>query len=430
MGKPEIVSPGGSYEKAIVAAKYWADAVYVWVPFLSLRMRQNKIKDFDLLKKTVDDLHKLGKKAYLTINIFPRNIDIKIIESTIEKIADVWADSVIFSDPWVFVLLKKYFKNKVKYHLSTQTNTLNWMSVKFWYDQGVDRIILARELNIKEILEIKQKVSEIELEAFVHGAMCMTYSGRCLLWEYFAGRDWNKGECSHVCRYKFNVYVEEEKRPWKLLKVEEDETGSFLFSSKDLCTIDHWKELIEAIDAWKIEWRSKSEFYVAATTLAYSHLRDYWWQKRSEEAWEVRRENPVNPVLNPEILNLVYQIPHRQYWDGFLFNDLKKNYPETEEIETTTKTEAWPLPGHKNYVWTLTDENFEKDGKIYYGIAPKTNIFPGDKFDVLDYEDVWKKTKIIDVLNENKEPVEKLTCNFKKAYVCGENLRSWNILVK
>ena len=418
MRKPEIVSPGWSYEKAIVAAKYWADAVYVWVPFLSLRMRQNKIKDFEMLKKTVDDLHKLGKKAYLTINIFPRNLDIKIIESTIEKIAQVWADSVIFSDPGVFVLLKKYFKDKVKYHLSTQTNTLNWMAVKFWYDQWVDRIVLARELNVKEILEIKQKVPEVELEAFVHGAMCMTYSGRCLLGEYFAGRDGNKWECSHVCRYKFNVYVEEEKRPGKLLKVEEDETGSFLFSSKDLCTIDHWKELVEAIDAWKIEWRSKSEFYVAATSLAYSHLRDAYFE------W-------FKP--NKEILDLVYKIPHRQYWDGFLFNDLKKNPPEAEEdcsLQTTTKTEAWPLPGHKLYVWTLTDETLEKDGKTYFAISPKTNIFPNDEFEVLDPAKIWKKTKIIDVLNDKWEKVEKLTCNFKKAYILGENLAPWDILVR
>ncbi len=416
--KPEIVSPWGSYEKAIVAAHYGADAVYVGVPFLSLRMRQNKIVNFDLLKKTIQDLHKLGKKAYLTINIFPRNIDIKVIEATIEQIADTGADSVIFSDPGVFVLLKKYFKDKVKYHLSTQTNTLNWMSVKFWYDQWVNRIVLARELNVKEILEIKQKVPEVELEAFVHWAMCMTYSWRCLLWEYFAWRDWNKWECSHVCRYKFNVYLEEEKRPGKLMKVEEDETGSFLLSSKDLCTIEHGPELVEAIDAWKIEWRSKSEFYVAATTLAYSHLRDAYY-----EGFEPKRE----------ILDLVYKIPHRQYWDWFLFNELKKNPPESEEdcsLQTTTKTEAWPLPGHKEYVWTIKDSFVEIDGKKYYEITPKTNIFPGDEFEALNKEKVWKKVKIFDVLDENKNPVEKLTCNFKKAYILADNVSSWDILVK
>jgi len=413
--KPEIISPGGSYEKAIVAAKYGADAVYVWVPFLSLRMRQNKIKTFDLLKKTIDELHKLWKKAYLTINIFPRNTDIKIIEATIEQIADVNADSVIFSDPGVFVLLKKYFKDKVKYHLSTQTNTLNWMSVKFWYDQWVDRIVLARELNLNEIRQIKEKVPQMELEAFVHGAMCMTYSGRCLLGEYFAWRDWNKWECSHVCRYKFNVYVEEEKRPWKFLKVEEDETGSFLFSSKDLCTIEHWKQLAEVLDCWKIEWRSKSEFYVAATTLAYSHVRDAF-----VEWFEPKKQ----------IIDLVYQIPHREYWDGFLFNDLKKDYPEKEGIETTTKTSAWPLPDHKTYMWLILDETITKNWKKYFAIVPKNNISVNDEFDVLDYENIWWKTKVLDVLNEKQESIDKLTCNDKKGYILADNIKWWDILLR
>ena len=139
-------------------------------------MRQNKIKNFDELKKTIDDLHALGVKAYLTINIFPRNTDIKVIETVIEEIKQLNMDAVIFSDPGVFMTLKKYLGDSVRYHLSTQTNTLNWMAVKFWMDVGVDRIVVARELNIKEIKEIKENVPEAEIEAFVHGAMCMTYS--------------------------------------------------------------------------------------------------------------------------------------------------------------------------------------------------------------------------------------------------------------
>ncbi len=419
MRKPELVVPWWSYEKAIIGAKFWADAVYIWVPFLSLRMRQNKIKDFDLLKKTVDDLHKLGKKAYLTINIFPRNIDIKIIESTIERISDINADSVIFSDPWVFVLLKKYLKNNVKYHLSTQTNTLNWMSVKFWADQWVDRIVLARELNISEIKEIKQKVPNVELEAFVHWAMCMAYSGRCLLWEYFSWRDWNKWECSHVCRYKFNVYLEEEKRPWKLFKVEEDDTGSFILSSKDLCTIEHWKELFEMIDAWKIEWRSKSEFYVGATSLAYSHLIDYY-------SWEINK-------LNKQIINLVYEIPHRQYWDWFLFNNFKKNPPESEEdcsLQTTTKTEAWPIKNHKEYIWLIKDIAFEENKKTYYSIIPKSNIFIWDIFLNITEKGVFNKVEVIDILNNKKEKIKKLDCNTKKAYIAMKNASARSILTK
>ena len=419
MKKPEIVAPGGSYTKAMIAARMWADAVYVWVPFLSLRMRQNKIRNFDELKKTIDDLHALGVKAYLTINIFPRNTDIKVIETVIEEIKQLNMDAVIFSDPGVFTTLKKYLGDSVRYHLSTQTNTLNWMAVKFWMDVGVDRIVVARELNIKEIKEIKENVPEAEIESFVHGAMCMTYSWRCLLGEYFSWRDGNKGECSHVCRYKFNVYLEEEKRPGKFFKVEEDETGSFLLSSKDLCTIEHGEELL-AIDAWKIEWRSKSEFYVWATTKAYSHLRDCL----------------VNKVkADREILDLVYKIPHRQYWDGFLFNDIR-TAPESEEdaqknlVQTTTKTEAWPIEKGKTYIWTTTDEVIEKDGLKYYKIAPKNNIFVKDEYDVLDVSGKFKKVVITGVLWEQAEDVEKLTCNMKQAYIAGDNLDSWNILLK
>jgi len=419
MRKPEIVAPGGSYEKAMIAARMWADAVYVWVPFLSLRMRQNKIKNFDTLKKTIDDLHKLGVKAYLTINIFPRNIDIKVIESVIEEIKKLDMDWVIFSDPGVFMTLKKYLWDRVKYHLSTQTNTLNWMSVKFWYDLWVDRIVVARELSIDEIKEIKANVPEVEIEAFVHGAMCMTYSGRCLLGEYFSWRDGNKGECSHVCRYKFNVYLEEEKRPGKFFKVEEDETGSFLLSSKDLCTIEHRDELL-AIDAWKIEWRSKSEFYVASTVRAYAYLRDCLVEGKEPDR---------------EILDLVYKIPHRQYWDGFLFNDIR-TAPESEEdakkniVQTTTKTGAGPLPEEKTYIWTTTDEVVEKNWVKYFKISPKNNIFVGDEYEVLDNTWKFKTIKIKAILWEEADDVEKLTCNMKKAYIAADNLNEWNVLVR
>ncbi len=419
MKKPEIVAPGGSYEKAIIAARFGADAVYVWVPFLSLRMRQNKIKNFDELKKTIDDLHKLNVKAYLTINIFPRNIDIKVLESVIKEIKQLGMDGVIFSDPGVFTTLKKYLWNSVRYHLSTQTNTLNWMAVKFWHDLGIDRVVVARELSIDEIKEIKEQVPWVEIEAFVHGAMCMTYSGRCLLWEYFSWRNGNKGECSHVCRYKFNMYLEEEKRPWKFFKVEEDETGSFLLSSKDLCTIEHREELL-AIDAWKIEWRSKSEFYVWATTKAYSHLRDCLYKNKN---------------IDKNILDLVYQIPHRQYWDGFLFNSIR-TAPESEQdaqenlIQTTTKTEAWPLNTEKQYIWTTTDEKIEKNWRIYYKFSPKDNIIIRDKYYVLDQKWIWKQVEIDGILWENKEDVDKLNCNMRQAYISWKNLKEWNILTK
>lgn len=196
----------------MVASHYGAEEVYVGVPFTSLRMRQNKIYNFDDLKKTVDDLHKNGSKALLTMNIFPRNTDIKIFEQTVQQIADVGADAIIFSDPGTFHIIKKYMPN-TPLHLSTQSSTMNYAAVQFWKDMGVKRIVFARELNIEEIKEIREKVPEMEIEIFVHGAMCMSYSGRCLLGDYMSGRPGNKGECSHACRFKYKVRLEEERRP-------------------------------------------------------------------------------------------------------------------------------------------------------------------------------------------------------------------------
>ncbi len=411
----EIVSPWGSYKKAMMAAKYGADAVYVGVPFLSLRMRQNKLKDFEILKKTIVDLQSMWKKAYLTINIFPRNTDIKIIDSTIEKISDLWANSVIFSDPGVYNTLKRYMGDKVNYHLSTQTSTLNYEAVKFWYDLWVDRVVLAREVNIKEIVEIKKYVPQVEIEAFVHGAMCMTYSGRCLLGEYFSGRDGNKWECSHVCRYKFKTYIEEERRPGKFIQVDQNENGTYLLSSKDLCTIEHGQELYDYVDAWKIEWRSKSEFYVWAITKAYSHLRD-------------SMANNTDP--NPEILELVNKIPHRYYWDGFLFNNIRTSKPEGEPCEgiiTTTWDTAGPIKT-KQYIWAITNIKMEKDAKTYFQLTPKHNILVGDTLQVLNPSGIEKELVVDSLLSKTGETIERVTCNHPDIWISVEGLEEWSIL--
>jgi U32 family peptidase len=301
-------------------------------------MRQNKILDFTQLKKTVDDLHKNGTKALLTMNIFPRNTDIKIFEQTVKQIADVWADAIIFSDPGTFHIIRKYLP-KTPLHLSTQSSTMNRAAVKFWKDMGVKRIVFARELHIDEIKEIREKVPGIEIEVFVHGAMCMSYSGRCLLGDYMSGRPGNKGECSHACRFKYKVRLEEERRPGKLFQLEGDEDGSHILSSKDLCTIDKLKEILPYVDAIKIEGRSKSEFYVGAIVKAYKHVRDAILAKKK---------------IDPKIANLVNVIPHREYRSGFLFNQLK-DFPEWEvRISDDNKQ--------------MISDNTKKDSKITFDI--------------------------------------------------------------
>ena len=407
MNKPVIVAPGWSYEKAVIASKYWAEDVYIWVPFTSLRMRQNKVKDFDVLKKTINAIHENWSRALLTMNIFPRNSDIKVFESVTEQIADTNPDAIIFSDPGTYNVLRKYFPN-VHMHLSTQTSTLNYESIKFWRDLGVKRIVLARELHIDEIKEIKEKVPDMELEVFIHWAMCMSYSGRCLLGDYMNWRQANKWECSHNCRFKYKVRLEEEKRPGKLFQLEWDENWTHILSSKDLCTIDRLAEIMPYVDAMKIEWRSKSEFYVWAMVKAYKHVRDciVEWKE-----------------IDPEIKWLVEKIPHRPYWDGFLFNKLA-DYPEwevewrenKEEIVTSTNL-ASPGPTFcRNYFWIFGEKFIEKNGKKYFEFTPKEVIERWMKLKYLSCNSFWE-LEILDIVKENGNELESANCNLPKVYI-------------
>ena len=407
MNKPVIVAPGWSYEKAVIASKYWAEDVYIWVPFTSLRMRQNKVKDFDVLKKTINAIHENWSRALLTMNIFPRNSDIKVFESVTEQIADTNPDAIIFSDPGTYNVLRKYFPN-VHMHLSTQTSTLNYESIKFWRDLWVKRIVLARELHIDEIKEIKEKVPEMELEVFIHWAMCMSYSWRCLLWDYMNWRQANKWECSHNCRFKYKVRLEEEKRPWKLFQMEWDENGTHILSSKDLCTIDRLAEILPYIDAMKIEWRSKSEFYVWAMVKAYKHVRDciVEWKE-----------------IDPEIKSLVEKIPHRPYWDWFLFNKLA-DYPEWEVewrdnkeniVTSTNLTSPWPI-FCRNYFWIFGENFIEKNGKKYFEFTPKEVIERWMKLKYLS-ADWFGELKILDIVKENWNELESANCNLPRVYI-------------
>ncbi len=411
MYKPTIVAPGWSYEKAMVASHYWAEEVYVGVPFTSLRMRQNKIYNFDDLKKTVDDLHKNGSKALLTMNIFPRNMDIKIFEETVAQIADVGADAIIFSDPGTFHIIRKYMPN-IPLHLSTQSSTMNYAAVQFWKDMGIKRIVFARELNIEEIKEIREKVPEMEIEVFVHGAMCMSYSGRCLLGDYMSGRPGNKWECSHACRFKYKVRLEEERRPGKLFQLEWDEGGSHILSSKDLCTIERLKEIIPYVDAIKIEWRSKSEFYVWAVVKAYKHVRDAIIEGKK---------------IDENVANLVNVIPHRAYREGFLFNKLSE-FPEWETpLGSTTLESAGPL-FNRNYFGMFSNQYIEKNKKKYFHIEPKEVITPGMKIKYLSPTKMGE-LEILDILDAKGNQVEKAHCNSWAMYILtNKQLEGWEIL--
>lgn len=310
----ELLMPGGSLEKIKYAIAYGADAIYAGVPRYSLRARENEFFDPELIKEAVDYVHAKGKKIYLTANIYAHNNKINGFMEAMSDMVQLKPDAFIMTDPGLIALTKEKFPEAV-IHLSTQANNTNWAQVKFWKDYGIERAILARELRIEEIREIYEKVPEIELEAFVHGSICMAYSGRCLLSNYLSYRDANQGTCSHTCRWGFKVfanantdpgsrleapgensqnpeprtssflgddirteyipldgdfYLEERERPGEMMPIDEDEYGTYIMNSKDLCGIDYIKELRDAgIVSFKVEGRNKTEYYASLVARAY-----------------------------------------------------------------------------------------------------------------------------------------------------------------
>ncbi len=275
MRNVELLMPAGNLEKLEYAIKYGADAVYLGVVDFSLRaMRKGSLITMENLNQAIETAHLLGAKAYLTLNIFAFNNDIRLLEENIERFAESKPDSIILSDFGVFNLVKKYMP-KTDIHISTQTNTLNYESVKFWKDLGASRVILARELAIKDIAEIRKQVPDIELECFVHGSQCVSFSGRCLLSDYFTDgeRKANHGNCSQPCRWSYKLV--EETRPGQYYEINQDERGTHILSPKDLCLVEYIPQLIEAgVDSLKVEGRTKSLYYVSAVAKTYRNAID------------------------------------------------------------------------------------------------------------------------------------------------------------
>lgn len=275
MRNVELLMPAGNLEKLEYAIKYGANAVYLGVVDFSLRaMRKGQLITLENLKEAVNLAHSLGAKAYLTLNIFAFNSDIKQLESCIDIFKDANPDAVILSDFGIFNIVRKRMP-ETPLHISTQTNTLNYESVKFWRDLGASRVILARELAISDIAEIRKQVPDIELESFVHGSQCVSFSGRCLLSDYFTDgeRKANHGNCSQPCRWSYKLV--EETRPGQYYEINQDERGSHILSPKDLCLVEHIRELINAgVDSLKVEGRTKSLYYVSAVAKTYRQAID------------------------------------------------------------------------------------------------------------------------------------------------------------
>ena len=305
MQKVELLAPAGNLYKLKIALKYGADAVYIGGECFSLRTAADNFTP-DEMREGIEFAHSMGKKVYITANIIPHNRDLSEMEKYFKEIADMGADAVIISDLGAFNICRRVAP-ELEIHISTQANNTNYATVQAWYEMGARRVVLAREMTLSEVREIRDNISsDCELEAFVHGAMCVSYSGRCLLSNYMTARDSNYGACSHPCRW--NYALMEEKRPGEYLPVYENERGTFIMNSKDLCMIEHIPEIVgSGVYSLKIEGRVKSEYYVATIIAAYRKAIDAYY------------ENPSEYEFNPVWLDEVKKVSHRDYYTGFFF---------------------------------------------------------------------------------------------------------------
>ncbi len=358
LNKVELLAPAGDLEKLKIAVEYGADAVYIAGQTLGLRA---KAKNFDInqMEEGIRYGHDKGVRVYIAANVFAHNADFDGIEDYFKSLAKIGADAFIISDPGVFNVAKQTCPD-MEIHISTQANNTNYQSAMFWGSLGAKRIVLARELSFKEIAEIKSKVgSDIELEAFVHGAMCISYSGRCLLSNYLADRDANKGECSHPCRWRYSLV--EEKRPGEYMPIMEDERGTYIFNSKDLCMIHHIPQIVSSgIDSLKIEGRMKTPYYVATVVTAYRQAIDDFY--KSPELYESNKKKYMEEITKSS---------HRHFTTGFYFNK-----PDTDSQIYDSNTYV------RNYDFIGMVMDFDKETGIAL-IEQRNKFVVGDSVEFL-----------------------------------------------
>ena len=309
MRKPELLSPAGDWEKLRMAVLYGADAVYLAGTSFGMRSFAGNFSDEEL-PRAVRFAHEHGVKVHATVNTMPRWDEAEQLPAHLEKLDAAGVDALILADLGAFTLAGKYAP-RCQRHISTQQSVANHVCAQVWYDLGASRVVLAREVSLTEIAAIRQRVSpQLELEAFCHGAMCVSYSGRCLLSNYMTGRDSNRGECAQPCRYQYALM--EEKRPGEYFPVFEDEKGTYIMNSRDMCMIDHLDDLMAAgVDCLKIEGRAKSAYYAAIVTGAYRHCLD-----------AAAAGQPLDPVWRDE----VEHISHRHYATGFFYGQPGQYY--------------------------------------------------------------------------------------------------------
>lgn len=323
-----MLAPAGDLEKLKIAVDYGADAVYFGGEMFSLRAGAGNLTIKEI-EQGVEYAHKKNVRCHMTLNIFAHNEDIEPLENYLKSIRHIPVDAFIVSDPGVIELIKKYIPD-AELHLSTQANMTNYVTANFWRSQGVKRLVLARELTLKEIKQVRENIpDDMELESFVHGAMCISYSGRCLLSNFMIDRDANRGQCAHPCRWKYKLV--EEQRPGEYYPVEEDSRGTYILNSKDLCMLKYIPDIIDAgVSSAKIEGRMKSVFYVATVVSAYRKAIDSYY------------DDPDNYEFNPEWFDEMMKASHREFTTGFYFD---KPTNEDQNYQTSAYVRDYSFTG-------------------------------------------------------------------------------------
>ncbi len=357
-GKPELLVPASSLEVLKVAVAYGADAIYIGGEMYGLRAKAKNFSKEDM-EEGIRYAHQHGKRVFVTANITAHNKDLEGVRHYFYELKEMEPDALIISDPGVFAIAKQVCPG-IEIHISTQANNVNYMTYLFWQQQGAKRVVSARELSLEEIKEIRENIpGSLEIETFVHGAMCISYSGRCLLSNYFTGRDANLGACTHPCRWKY--YIMEENRPGEYLPVEENERGTYIFNSKDLCMIEHIPDLVEAgVDSFKIEGRMKTALYVADVARTYRQAIDDYFQ--SPELYKSRLGYYMQEIS---------KCTYRQFTTGFFY-------------------------GAASHDAQIYDNNTYVQGYTYLGISGKTTsdgytpLIQKNKFCIGDTVEIMK----------------------------------------
>lgn len=394
INKLEVLSPAGDYERFKAAIDYGADAVYLGGQAFSMRAAPQNFTH-ETLKSAVEEAHAKNVKVYLTCNTLPRNNEIPQFRQFIEEAVDSKVDAVIVADLGLMALIKKYAPD-MEIHMSTQTGIVNYATANELYNMGAKRVVLARELSLYEIAEIRAKTpDDLDIEVFVHGAMCMSFSGRCLLSSYLTNRDANRGECAQPCRWGYHLM--EEKRTDEFYPIYEDEKGTYILNAKDLCMIDHIDELAKAgVMSYKIEGRAKSSYYVSIVTNAY------------RMAMDIYKKDPDNFKLPYWVRDEVFKVSHRKYCTGFFYGHPK----DSQYYENSGYIREYD-------VVAIVDEC--KDGKIY---ATQRNRFckgdtveiisPGEKFDTMVIDELYNEEG--ELIENANHAMMKLVIPCEKSY--------------